>query len=101
MKTLTLKEAQHYIRSWTKARRHKTLAWSSKTAGLFGFSCLPTNMRLSRLAQAELQRQQQTASDEAFRREVAAFERMKPELLKTHPAKLSQYIEARSSRRRN
>ncbi len=36
---------------------------------------------------AEQERQQQSTQDQAFRREVEAFERMKPELLKTHLGK--------------
>jgi hypothetical protein len=69
---------------WTKISWLKSLSWSSVMAARF-FVPVAEYERSSR-RNAEHHRQR-SASDDAFQREVAAFEHMKPELLKTHLGK--------------
>lgn len=88
MKTLTLKEAQalYTVLDESQAAQDSNLV---EQDGRPVRILVPADEYAAFLAwrEAEQQRQQQSASDQAFRREVAAFERMKPELLKTHAGK--------------
>jgi PHD/YefM family antitoxin component YafN of YafNO toxin-antitoxin module len=85
MKTLTLKEAQALYNILTEAQTTQEpvlVERDGKPIGVFVPMAEYEAFRVWR--ESEHDHQQASTRNEAFQREVAAFERMKPELLKTH-----------------
>ncbi len=87
MKTLTLKEAQalYNILDESQVTESALVRDNDRPVRIL----VPADEYAAFLAwrKAEWERQQGPAFDEAFQREIAAFEHMKPELLKTHLGK--------------
>lgn len=85
MKTLTLKEAQalYTVLDESQVAQDSNLV---EQEGRPVRILVPADEYAAFLAwrKAEQQRQQQTTSDQAFQREMEAFERMKPELLRQY-----------------
>jgi len=87
MKTVTLKEAQalyNVLDENQLAQEPVLLERDGRPIGVFVPMAEYEAFRAWRNAE---QQQPRPASEEAFQREVAAFEHMKPELLKTHLGK--------------
>jgi len=87
MKTLTLKEAQalYNVLDESQVTESALVDHDDRPVRIM----VPADEYAAFLAwrKAEQERQQQSTQDQAFRREAEAFERMKPELLKTHLGK--------------
>jgi hypothetical protein len=84
MKTLTLKEAQalYNVLDESQVTESALLDHGGRPVR----TIVPADEYAAFLAwrKAEQERQQQSAQDQAFQREIAAFERMKPELLRQY-----------------
>jgi hypothetical protein len=84
MKTLTLKEAQalYNVLDESQVTESALVDHDDRPVRIL----VPADEYAAFLAwrKAEQQRQQRSSYDEAFQREVAAFERMKPELLRQY-----------------
>ncbi len=85
MKTLTLKEAQalyNVLGESSSAQEPVLIELDGRPIGVF--VPIAEYEAFEAWRESESQRQHSTY-DEAFQREVAAFERMKPDLLRQHP----------------
>jgi hypothetical protein len=84
MKTLTLKEAQALYNALNESQLAQEPVLVERDGRPIGVFVPMAEYEAFRAWRNAEQQRQRSASDEAFQREVAAFERMKPELLKTH-----------------
>ena len=88
MRTLTLKEAQTLYNILTEAQTAQEPVLVERDGKPIGVFVPMAEYEAFRVWRNAEQQRQRSTSDEAFRREVAAFERMKPELLRQHPGRV-------------
>jgi len=88
MKTLTLKEAQALYTVLDESQLAQEPVLVERDGRPIGVFVPMAEYEAFRAWRNAEQQRQKSASDETFRREVAAFERMKPELLRQYPGRV-------------